>query len=471
MKTINKKITVLLSFAIALSFSSLAKAENILISPEQYQNLSEDLKSVYTRNVRETYIEFEKNVNSHLQVSQIKKNIFNLFMSEASAYRRYCMVGGMPATLVDNKCSTTGVACGNKKDSYLCGPLFGGACVDRYPADSLSDRCYEESQTKTPLSLKDFSDMQPSLENFYKDVCDPVKLPVNKQACDIYKKRMDDYKAIAYQTNGGQILCNTCQNIDVPMSSDGFENGAYNQTYKQQKNKKTSSPCEIKKDSKGNLITKNYNYREFKMAGKYKSHADLKAGQYTISNDGNYSFNIDKTSYQLVINADKNCELKRSPQNLFLQKVVTKDPALDNWNTGSSSTLNGACRYPDSHNNFETAQVLRARNKQGQEKFILVKSFYTGNKQGDVEDKNKTWVEYYTLDESRNLTVDKKIWDENKGTKQLGEWTIQEAVDGSKLPDKWSNLIDRCRILDMKKKQSSPAAVTPSSGSSDHGSK
>lgn len=457
-------------FAISLSFSSLVRAENVLISSEQYQNLSEDLKSVYTRNVREAYLEFEKSVNNNLQVSQFKKNIFNLFVSEANAYKRYCMVGGMPAALVENKCSTAGVACGGKKDSYLCGPLFGGACVDRYPADSLSDRCYEESQTKTPLSLKDFADMQPSIENFYKDVCDPVKLPVNKHACDVYKKRMNEYKAIAYQTNGGQILCNACQNIEVPMSSDGFENGVYNQTYKQQNNKKTNSPCEIKKDSKGNLITKNYNYREFKMAGKYKSHADLQSGQYAIANDGSYSFNIDKTSYQLVINADKNCELKRSPQNLYLQKIVKKDPALDNWSKGSS-TLNGACRYPDSHNNFENAQVLHVRNQQGQEKFMLVKSFYTGNKQGAVEDKNKTWVEYYTLDDNRNITVDKKIWDENKDSKQLGEWTVQETVDGNKLPDKWSNLIDRCRILEMKKKQSAPASTTPAGNNQSQGSK
>ncbi len=485
MKTKNIKLAAMFLFAILLSLSNIARAENITITLEQYQNLSEDLKIVYTRNIRQVYFEFEKSVNSNYHVAstnhydekqhstRIKNNIFTTLISLANAYDRTCMVGGMPADLVSDKCSTAGVACGGKKDSYLCGPLFGGACVDRYPADTLSDRCYDDSKNKTPLSIKDFSDMQPSIENFYKDTCDPIKFPVNKQACEIYKKRMNDYKAIAYQSTGGQVLCNSCQNVEVPLSSDGFDNGAYNQTYLQQNDKKTSSPCEIKKDKKGNLITKNYNYRQFKMVGKYKSHSDLKNGQYAISSDGNYAFNIDKSSYQLTINSDKSCVLKRSPQNLFLQKVVKKDAALDNWKNGNSSSLNKDCRYPDSHNNFENAQALKVRNKQGLEKYMLVKSFYTGNKQGDIENKTKTWVEYYSLDENRNVVIDKKMWNENKNSKQIGEWSVQEVVDGSKLPDKWSNLVDRCRVLDMKKKQTPPSSNNnpTSSGNSNSGSK
>lgn len=471
-------------FAVSVSFSSLARAENITISLEQYQNLSEDLKIVYTRNIRQVYFEFEKSVNSNFQVaslnrynmqdsSQLKNKIFTTLISQANAYDRTCMVGGMPAALVNNKCSTAGVACGGKKDSYLCGPLFGGACVDRYPSDTLSDRCYDDSKSKTPLSLKDFADMQPSIEKFYKDTCSPIKFPVNKQACEIYKQRMDDYKAIAAQSKGGQVLCNSCQNIDVPLSSDGFDNGVYAQTYTQQNNLKTNSPCEIKKDNKGNLITKNYNYRQFKMAGKYKSYSDLQAGQYSISSDGSYAFNIDKSSYQLTINSDKSCVLKRSSQNIFLQKVVKKDVDLDTWENGKSNNLNATCRYPDSHNNFENAQVLKVRNKQGLEKYMLVKSFYTGNKHGDIENKTKTWVEFYSLDENRNVITEKRMWDENKGNNQIGEWSVQGVVDGSKLPEKWSNLVDRCRILDMKKKQSVPSSNSnsPKSGNSSSGTK
>lgn len=168
------------------------KKTDLMLPYETYLKLSDFDKIKYNKEIRHSYLVFEKQYWNFKKVS-----FLDLIEESANAASKWvkdkCTVGGRILNVNSNGlCPTFGLACGNKSDGFQCGRIFYSVCIERQPLETISDRCnveaekLEQAEPGKIVAKEDYDQIKAKLEEATK-MCGP-EIP---SACNILKKRIE----------------------------------------------------------------------------------------------------------------------------------------------------------------------------------------------------------------------------------------------------------------------------------------
>lgn len=129
-------------------------------------------KQQIIQQLQKLYYEFENENLKNFEVGHIKNNspfLIAAFFENAFALSEKCIIGGKILPKTGNKCSTLGNSC-EQGDRFLCGQIYGNACVERNPVQSISKRC-SESENALKMKPEQLAGMLNSLRKNFEEYC------------------------------------------------------------------------------------------------------------------------------------------------------------------------------------------------------------------------------------------------------------------------------------------------------------
>jgi hypothetical protein len=207
MATYKQKIIHAVCLGFALIFSPLlghAKSPIKLIEPKVFGAMSwanqvkyvSELQSItMTLEVREQRGKYPLDSRQGRKTS----SIWDWIITEAQA-NEMCSVGGVFRKVSQGKCPTWGRPCG-QGDNFLCGVVFGNACISREPVSDLSNRCFVESQNPDVQNraVSSYPRIKDDIQRLINSSCDKGGGKVNPAGCEAIKKRLAQFENPAQQ--------------------------------------------------------------------------------------------------------------------------------------------------------------------------------------------------------------------------------------------------------------------------------
>ncbi len=148
-----------------------------LLSSSDYSSFSPSSRENYIKKIKQSYLQFERNVDEGLFPLQAKTTIFNFLIPSALASTSgKCLIGGVirdtaySSKLKRKVCPVYGRNCENRENTFQCGVVFNNKCISINPVRSLSKRCYQASQG-TSINPADYASYKKSLENIINQYC------------------------------------------------------------------------------------------------------------------------------------------------------------------------------------------------------------------------------------------------------------------------------------------------------------
>jgi hypothetical protein len=216
--------------AAGLAHIASAKTEpQYFLELRDYQRLNGAQRASYISVVRTAFANFERKQLEGVGYARLPNSwlLFG-FDSAYAADASTCLIGGQERPLVGGKCSTkgnqcsgttTGAATGIAGDTFKCGGVFGGACVERTPVGSISKRCLDLAEKSVPVPALEFPKFIHAANDIKQKHCSDNGGRAGSAACKALIERMATAKD-HYKKASGSPLATAPKVIELTLTPD-----------------------------------------------------------------------------------------------------------------------------------------------------------------------------------------------------------------------------------------------------------